>query len=191
MFIFPNDILMIPHLPLKNSHKPKWSCGAWPSLTAFPGFWYGGKMERKKGRWKKGGCGGGAFLLFSDANERTNGFPAFSLQSVSPLQHALLPGHCGRTKLQALDPITWNFSREAAIVYREAAREGLGERGETERRKGRVTWQATRVQATSFLFPPSLLALLLFLLIRSFSSPLSSIPPPPYLCTPLHHSPLG
>lgn len=54
---------------------------------------------------KRGGVEG-AFLLFSDANERRNGFPAFSLQSVSPLQHAPLPGHCGRTKLQARDPIT-------------------------------------------------------------------------------------
>lgn len=50
--------------------------------------------------------GGGTFLPFSDANERRNGFAAFSLQSVSPLQHAPLPGHCGRTKLQARDPIT-------------------------------------------------------------------------------------
>lgn len=54
---------------------------------------------------KRGGVEG-AFLPFSDANERRNGFPAFSLQSVSPLQHAPLPGHCGRTKLQARDPIT-------------------------------------------------------------------------------------
>lgn len=102
---------------------------------------------------RKGGNGGVvAFLFFSDANERTNGFPAFSLQSVSPLQHAPLPGHCGRTKLPARDPITWNFSREAGIVYREAE-------GGAEWRKGRETWRATRALATSFLFPPLLLSL--------------------------------
>lgn len=54
---------------------------------------------------EKGGVYGGLSPLF-DANESRNGFPAFNLQSVSPLQHAPLPGHCGRTKLQAWDPVT-------------------------------------------------------------------------------------
>lgn len=80
--------------------------------------------DRKKGLW----VWRGSSPLF-DANERRNGFPALNLQSVSPLQHAPLPRHCDRTKLQAWDPITWNFSREAAIVWRRAAGERLGRRG--------------------------------------------------------------
>lgn len=55
------------------------------------------------------------FPPFSDANEKRSFF-SFSLQSVSLLQHAPLPGHCASTKIQAWYPITWNFSREAAIV---------------------------------------------------------------------------
>lgn len=160
---------------------------AWQSLTAFPGFWYGGggMYGKEKGWWKKRRLWGGG-LAFSDANEGTNGFPAFSLQSVSPLQHALLPGHCGRTKLQALDPITWNFSREAAIVYREAAKEGLSE-GWGDRAEEKEGDLASN-QGSGYIFSlsPSLLAFLL-----SFSSRLPSIPPPPYLCSPLHLSPLG
>lgn len=56
-------------------------------------------MMKKRTVWR------GSSPLF-DANERRNGFPAFNLQSVSPLQHAPLPRHCDRTKLQAWDPIT-------------------------------------------------------------------------------------
>lgn len=55
------------------------------------------------------------FFPLSDANEKRS-FSSFSLQSVSLLQHAPLPGHCASTKIQAWYPITWNFSREAAIV---------------------------------------------------------------------------
>lgn len=55
-------------------------------------------MSRKTGDGKKEVDVGGLSPLF-DANEKRNGFPAFNLQSVSPLQHAPLPGHCGRTKL--------------------------------------------------------------------------------------------
>lgn len=67
-------------------------------------------MARKRGNGK-GVClcvcvKDGGFFSFSDANERRNGFLALSLQSVSPLLHAPLLGHCGSTKLQAQDPIT-------------------------------------------------------------------------------------
>lgn len=65
--------------------------------------------------WFGAGKRGDIFFPLSDANEKRS-FSSFSLQSVSLLQHAPLPGHCASTKIQAWYPITWNFSREAAIV---------------------------------------------------------------------------